>query len=238
MFFSCKFGMVNGLNTTIVVVLYCSITFHYFSFVFHSLHFFQILQLYFTGDVMPQNGMNYEGRRRGTSRNTCKASNWAPSTGLVNGAVAYNGCPAATTGTTDSTSPGTLNDTNPPCMVNGDVNHGKKGKSRKAIPPRTTEKQGSTISAVSDASAAGRVSSAATPGGISVNGATSLDTVAMPCNSDQMSRKPSLYAAAKKQRRWNKFARKKRCASYLTDALNKLFSPKFTFMHHCLHTCK
>ncbi|XP_044044940.1 uncharacterized protein LOC122872904 [Siniperca chuatsi] len=164
---------------------------------------------------MPQNGRNSEGRRRGMSRNTCKAnsqvSGQVPATGLVYCAIVHNGCPAAATRTSESTPAGTLNGTKPQCMVNGYINHGYKGKSTKAAPQRTLRKQGSTISAVTDASADGRVHSAGIPGGISVNGATSLDTVALPCNSDQMAPEPSPSAAAKNQRRRrNKFRRKKR----------------------------
>lgn len=182
---------------------------------------------------MPQNGINYAGKGRGTRRYTCKANDQAPSTGWVNGTIVHNGYPATTTGSINVPSPSTLNKTNPPCMVNGNINHGKKGKSWKATPPRTLGKQRSTSSAVSDASAADRVSTAVIPGGISVNGATSLGTVAMTSNSDQMSREPSLLAAAKKQRRWKRFARKKRCASYLADALNNCLVQKF--MNHYLH---
>lgn len=151
-------------------------------------------------------------RRRGPRHNTRKAHNQAPSTGLVNGAVVHNGCPAATTGTSDSTSPGNLNGINPPCMVYGAINH---GEDRKAALQKTLGNKGSTVSAVCDASAPGRVGSVVTTGGISMSGATSFDTVDVPCNSDQVSREHSLLAAAKKQRKWKKFAQMKRCATFV-----------------------
>lgn len=179
---------------------------------------------------MPQNGMNYEGKRRGTCRYTCKANDQSPSTGWVNGAIVQNTYPATTTGSINVPSPSTLNKTNPPCVVNSDINHSEKGKSRKATPPRTLWQQRSTSSVLADASAADRVSSAVFPGGISVNGATGLDTVAVSSNSDQLSREPRLLAASKKKRRVKKFARKKRCASYLADALNNCLVQKLT---HC-----
>ncbi|XP_030272614.1 uncharacterized protein LOC115581568 [Sparus aurata] len=157
---------------------------------------------------MPQTGMNYEGRRRGTRRSTCKANGLAPGADLVNGAVVHNGYPAAATRTNETTPAGTLNGTKPQCMVNGYINH--KYKSRNASPPRTLRKHGSTIPAVSDASTAGRVNSADNSGGISVNGAASLDTVASHCYSDQMAPEPSLSAGAKNRRRWKKCGRKKR----------------------------
>lgn len=189
--------------------------------------------------MMPQNGVNYEAGRRGMRRNTCKANSQVngqvPGSGLVNGAVVHNGFPAAASRTSESTPAGTLNGAKPQCMVNGYINHGYKGKSRKAALPRTLRKQGSTISAVTDASAVARVSGAVIPGGISVNGATSLDAVALPCNSDQTAPESSLSAAAKKQRTRNKFRRKKRCATYLLTALTKSFSPKCTFMHKYSH---
>ncbi|XP_049901004.1 uncharacterized protein LOC126390651 [Epinephelus moara] len=159
---------------------------------------------------MPQNGMNYVGRRGGTRHNTWKASSQVPSTGWVNGAIVHNGYPAAATGTSETTPAGTLNGTKPQCMVNGYINHGYKGKSTRAAPPRTPRKQGSTISAVTDASAAGRGRSARTPGGISVEGPTSLDTVASPCNSDRTAPRPSRSTASRNPRRREKFRRKKR----------------------------
>lgn len=184
---------------------------------------------------MPQNDMNLERSRRGTCCNTCKGTAQVPGAGLVNGAVVRNGCQAAATRTSESTPAGTLSGAKPQCMVNGYINHRHKGKSRKAPRPRTHRKQESTISAVTDALAAGRVSRAAIPGGISVNGATSLDTVALPCNSDQMAPEPSRSAAARKMWKCKKYGRKKRCATYLTAALNELFSPKYTFMHGYWH---
>ncbi|XP_029302292.1 uncharacterized protein LOC115017576 isoform X3 [Cottoperca gobio] len=162
---------------------------------------------YSTGDVMPQNSMNYEGRRGGTHHNTCKAKDQFPRKGLVNGAVAHNGCQAASTTTSESTPAGTLNGTKPQCMVNGYINHGYKGKSTTAARPRT---HGSTISAATDAPAAGRVHSASIPGGIPVNGTTRLDSAASLCNSKQMAPQPNLSATAKSQRRREKCRRRKR----------------------------
>lgn len=165
---------------------------------------------------MPQNGMNFEGRRRHTRRNTCRPSGLmngqVPDTGLVNGAVVHNGFPAAATRTSESMPAGTPNGTKPQCMVNGYINHGYKGKNTKALPPRTLEKQRSTFSAVTDTSAAGRVGSRGTPGGILVNGAASLDTLP---SSDQMAPESRLSAAVKNQRWRRKFRHQKRCATYL-----------------------
>eukprot|EP00064_Thunnus_orientalis_P019099 superscaffoldBa00004633_g19209 len=159
---------------------------------------------------MPQNGMNFEGRRRQTRRNTCGANglmnSQVPGSDLVNGAAVHNDFPAAATRTSESTPAGTPNGTKPQCMVNGYINHGYKGKRTKAPPQRTFWKQRSTISAVTDASTAGRVSSGGTSGAILVNEATSLDTLP---RSDQMAPEPSLSAAAKNQRR-RKFRHKKR----------------------------
>ncbi|XP_071359397.1 uncharacterized protein [Trachinotus anak] len=165
-----------------------------------------------TGDAMPQNGMNFEGRRRGTRCSTCKANGLVngqvPGTGLVNGAAAHNGCPATATSISEKTPAGIPNGTKPQCMVNGYINHRYKGKSTKTAPPRTLRKQGNTISAVTYPSAAGEVSSRDISRGIS--GATSLDTVALPNKSDQMAPESTLTAAAKNQRRGKKFRRKKR----------------------------
>ncbi|GAA6232347.1 uncharacterized protein LOC108875811 isoform X1 [Lates japonicus] len=159
---------------------------------------------------MPQHVLNFEGRRRGTYHSTCKTNGLVngqvPGTGLVNEAAAHNGRPAAATRISECAPAGTLNGTKPQGMVNGYINHGYKGKSTS----RTLRKQGNKISAVSDASAAGRVSGGDISGGISVNGATSLDTVVVPGNSDQMARKPRLSAAVTNQRRRKKFRHKKR----------------------------
>ncbi|XP_035516543.1 uncharacterized protein LOC118327333 isoform X2 [Morone saxatilis] len=152
---------------------------------------------------MPQNDMNYEGRRRGM-----RSSGDA----LVNGAAVDVGSPDATGRTSKRTPAGPLNGAKPQCMVNGYINHGCKGKSVRAPPPRTLRKQGSTTSAVTDASAAHRVSSAGFPGSVAVNGATSLDAVALSCTSDQMAPEPGPPAAAKKPRRWKKFLHKKRAS--------------------------
>ncbi|XP_040000820.1 uncharacterized protein LOC120799652 [Xiphias gladius] len=169
---------------------------------------------------MPQNGMNFDGRRRGVRHNTCKANglvnSQVPGRGLVNGVTAHNGCPATATRISESTPAGILNGTKPQCMVNGYFNHGYQGRIAKAAPPRTRRKQGKIIPAVTDASAAGRVISRDISGGISVSGATSLDTVALPSISDQMAPEPSLSAAAKNQRRRRKSICKKRYSEFVS----------------------
>ncbi|KAM7394095.1 hypothetical protein PAMP_020915 [Pampus punctatissimus] len=160
-----------------------------------------------TGNAMPQNGMNIRAGRREPGHNTSRANGLmngqVPDTDLGNGAVVHNDFPAAATRTSESTPAGTPNGTRPQCMVNGYINHAYKGKSTKALPPGTLRKQRRTISAVTDTSAAGRVGRGGTPGGILVNGATSLDTSP---SSDQMAPKPSLSAAVKNQRRDTDFA--------------------------------
>lgn len=123
--------------------------------------------------------------------------------GLLNGAIHHNGCAAATAGTSDSNN-------KPGSMVNGDINHRRKARNRKTRPPKTVGKEGSSISVASDASAAGRVSSAVVPGGISLNGAPSSDSAASHFNSVLTSQEPSQRAAAKGQKRWKKSAQKKR----------------------------
>lgn len=165
---------------------------------------------------MPQNGLNYEGRRR---RARGDANGHVPGAALVNGAVVHNGCPAAATRIGASAPAGAPTGTEAQCMVNGYINSGYKGRSKKALPPpRTLRKQGGRIT---DASAAG--SSTAFPGGISVNGPTSPDTTttttaaAWPCNSDQTAPEPSPSAPARNQRRWKRI-RHKRCACYLPSA--------------------
>uniref|UniRef100_A0A0F8CEK4 Uncharacterized protein n=1 Tax=Larimichthys crocea TaxID=215358 RepID=A0A0F8CEK4_LARCR len=165
---------------------------------------------------MPQNGLNYEGRRRRARGDTCDANGHVPGAALVNGAVVHNGCPAAATRIGASAPAGAPTGTEAQCMVNGYINSGYKGRSKKAPPPpppRTLRKQGSRISAVTDASAAG--SSTAFPGGISVNGPTSPDTTtttaaaAGPCNSDQTAPEPSPSAPARNQRRWKRIRHKR-----------------------------
>ncbi|XP_031727896.1 uncharacterized protein LOC116396975 [Anarrhichthys ocellatus] len=154
---------------------------------------------YSTGVVMPQNGMNYDGRRGGTRHSTCRVNSQVPGTGVVNGAGAHNGWPAAATEST-------VNGAEPPCVVNGDVNHWYKGKSKKAAPPRTLGKQQGTASAVTEASAAGGVRSAASPGEISVKG----DAAASPCSSERIAPQIILSATAKNQRRRERVKPRKR----------------------------
>lgn len=161
---------------------------------------------------MPQNGMNFMGRRRETRRNTCRASGLmnghVPGTSLVNGAVIHNGFPAAAPRSSESMPAGTHSSAKPQCMVNGYINHVDKGKRTKAPPPRTFRKQRSTTAAVTHTSAAGEVCSGGTSGGILVNEATSLDT--KPSPDQKTSADISLSAAAKNKKRWRKFRQKKR----------------------------
>lgn len=186
----------------------------------------QTFTLYITGDAMPQDHINFKGRRRGTCHNTCKANGEISGTDLVNGPTAPNGCKAYATTTSESTPAVTLNGTKPQCMVNGYINHGCKGKSTK-----TQRKEGRRISAVIDASAAGSVSGGGIPGGISVSGVTSLDVDASAHNSDQMTPDHSLSASMKNRRR-KKFRRKKRYVNNLTAAPNKSFSVKCSSIHN------
>lgn len=183
---------------------------------------------------MPQNGMNFMGRGRETRRNTCRANGLmnghVPGTGLVNGAAVHNGFPAAATRSSESTPAGTHNSAKAQCMVNGYINHVDKGKRTKAPPPRTFWKQRHTTAAAAHTSAAGRVCSGGTSGGILVNGATSLDTLPSP---DQMALGPSLSAAAKNQQKKRKFRHKKRCASYLTSALSAENAKSIISTHPC-----
>ncbi|XP_060883404.1 uncharacterized protein LOC132954780 [Labrus mixtus] len=159
---------------------------------------------------MPQNGMNYEGRRRGTRYNSCKVNGQVhgqvSGTDLVNGALAYNGFPAAATWTSDRPPHGMENGIRPQCGLNGYISHGYKDQSRKAVPPRTIRKQGSTISTVTGASASGRVIIAGIPDGISVNGGAK----SVPCDSDQMTPQPNFPAKARNQRPRKKFKHTKR----------------------------
>ncbi|CAK6953436.1 uncharacterized protein LOC122979752 [Scomber scombrus] len=170
---------------------------------------------------MPQNGMTFMGRGRETRRNTCRANGLmnghVPGTGLVNGAAVHNGFPAAANGSSESMPAGTHTSAKPQCMVNGYINHVDKGKRTKAPSPKTFWKQRSTTAAVAHTSAADRVCSGGTSGGILVNWATSLDTLPSP---DQMASEPSLSAAAKNQQKRRKFRHKKRRAPYLTSALS------------------
>ncbi len=182
---------------------------------FCFLPFIQTLQLHVTGDVMPQNWMNYEGRRGEARCNTCKANGQIKRTGLVNGAAAHNGYPAAATRPRDSTAAETLKDAAPQYMVNGYFNYGYKGKSRRAPPSRTLRKQGGMMSAVADASAAAGVSREASSGGIYVNRTTGLYAFTVPHKCEKKAPEPSLLAAEKRPRRWKKFERKKRWVTYL-----------------------
>ncbi|KAL3066893.1 hypothetical protein OYC64_016771 [Pagothenia borchgrevinki] len=159
---------------------------------------------------MAQNDTKYKRRRRGETRHyPCKVGDQVPVTGLVNGAVTLNGCPAASTRASKSTLVCTRDDIKPQCMVNGYIDHGDKGQRTKGTPRGTLGKHESTISAAPDASAAVRVCSARPPGGPSVNGTPSLDSVAPLCNSQQMAPQPNPSSTAKNWRR-RKFRLKKR----------------------------
>ncbi|XP_023134258.2 uncharacterized protein LOC111574079 [Amphiprion ocellaris] len=165
------------------------------------------------GDAMPQNGVNFVGRRR-ARHNTCKAndvvSSQVPSMGLVNGPVVYKYCSAAASRTCQSTPAGTLCDSKPPRTVNGYINHGYRGNITTAVPPKTLRKQGGMISAISDASAPGRLSRTSDPGSITVSGATKQDSVDLPHNFNQVVPDPSLPASGKNQRRRRYYRHKKR----------------------------
>nr|XP_020452604.1 uncharacterized protein LOC109958379 isoform X3 [Monopterus albus] len=161
------------------------------------------------GDAMPQDVIKCEGRRRGTRHSTCRANDqvngWVPGTDLVNGAVVRNGCRAAESTKSNSVPAGTLNGTRQQWGVNGYINYRYKAKSTNAA-----QKQGGGISSVTNASAAGRVNNRGIPGGVSVSGATSLDTVAFTCYSDRRTPELSPSAAKKNQRRRKKFRHHKR----------------------------
>ncbi|XP_074553709.1 uncharacterized protein LOC141810218 [Halichoeres trimaculatus] len=91
-------------------------------------------------------------------------------------------------------------------MVNGHIYKKCNGYDRQKVPPRTIRKQGSMISAVTDAPASGRVVSAGIPDGVQVNG----EAAPLPCYSDQMKPEGSHKADAKNNRPWKKFRHKKR----------------------------
>lgn len=154
---------------------------------------------------MPLNGMTFEDRGRETHRNTCKANGvvigQAPGTGLVNGAAAHNGYPSPTARIKKGTPAGIPNGTKPQCMVNGYINHEYKGRFRK---------QGSMISAVTYPPAAGGVSSTDGSQCTLINGAASLDTVALRSDSGQMTPESTPSAAVTMQRRKKKYRHNKR----------------------------
>lgn len=189
-----------------------------------SVHLNQTLQLCLTGHTMPQNGMNLEGRTRWTHHSTCKANDvfngQFPGSGLVIGAGVYNDRSAAGSRTNESTPAGTLQSPKPSRMVNGYINHGYKDRNTKAAPLKTQRKQQGTKSAAIEVSAAGRISDAGVPGGISVNGEARLDNVALPHNFVQRPNS-SLSATGKDQRRRKKIRPKKRCIYYHKLNLNK-----------------
>ncbi|XP_041640513.1 uncharacterized protein LOC121508075 [Cheilinus undulatus] len=150
---------------------------------------------------MPQDGMNYEGRRKGAHHNSCVVNSQVSGTDLGNGAVVYNGFPAAPGRYSQRRPNGSENCTRPEFGVNGYINFEYRGKSRKAVPARTFRKQENMLDAVTDAAASGRVVSAGIKGGTSVNG----DAV-----SDQMTPELSFPAKARNQKRKKRFSYKKR----------------------------
>ncbi|XP_058497090.1 uncharacterized protein LOC131467293 [Solea solea] len=166
---------------------------------------------------MPHSGMNFIGRRRGTHHNTFKSnyqvSCQVPGTGLINGVTSHDGCPPTATGISKSMPVDIPKGSKPQHMVNGHINHRYKGSSTNAAPLRTFREQGRMISAVTGASAAGRVSNGDISHNASVNGATSPDTVELTSNSDQMGAEPCLSATAVKSRPRRKTFRRKNRAT-------------------------
>lgn len=173
---------------------------------------------------MPQNNMNNGGRRKGSRPYSFEANTLVNSgvrgTDLVSGAVLHNGCTTAATKTSVRTSNDTENRNTPPCIVNGHINNKCNGFVRKTAPPWTNKRRGSRISAVTDASASGRIINAGTSHGVPVNG----EVVALPHDSEKSHR-----ADAKNPRPWKKFKRKKRWETYLKAAINK---SKCTLIHN------
>nr|XP_019939531.1 PREDICTED: uncharacterized protein LOC109627448 [Paralichthys olivaceus] len=164
---------------------------------------------------MLQIDMNVKGRRGGTRHSTCRASSLVNGhvlgSGIVNGTASHNGCPASAMKNSESTPAGILNGTKPQHMLNGYINHRRRGRCTEAAPPRTLRKGGGLICAVTDASAG--VSSSDISDGVSVNGAASLDMSALLGNCDQTAPGPSLSisaAPAKNRRRRKKSRRDKR----------------------------
>ncbi|XP_028285022.1 uncharacterized protein LOC114450796 [Parambassis ranga] len=163
---------------------------------------------------MPQNGLNLEGRRRWTHHSTCKAKDvfngQFPGSGSFVEAGVHNDRSAAGSKPSESTPADTLQSPKPPRMVNGYINHGYKDRNTKAAPSKTQRKQQGTKSAAIEVSAAGRISGASVPGGISVNGDARLDTATLPHNFVQSLPNSSLSATGKDQRRRKKIRHKKR----------------------------
>lgn len=160
--------------------------------------------------------MNFDGRRKETRHNICGADGLMVRQirDLVIGAIH---CPAGTTRTSENTQASTASVTRPQLMVNGYVylNHWYKGNNTKPVPAKTCREHGRKVSALSDASAPGRVGHGNTPGGVLLNAASSRDIVVSPI-SDQMTPKSGLSAAEKNKRFWKKFRNKKRCVTFLT----------------------
>ncbi|XP_068448261.1 uncharacterized protein [Clinocottus analis] len=139
---------------------------------------------------MPQNGVNYKGRRGGTRHGTCRADHRVPFTGLLNGAVPHNGWPAAAT---ENKLAGTVNGAKSTCVVNGVGNHWYKGKS--TTPPMTLWKKGS-------GALAGGVRSAGNARGIWAKGGAGQHPAASPCNPEQTA--PQLIQSATTKHQWRR----------------------------------
>ncbi|XP_030595754.1 uncharacterized protein LOC115787282 [Archocentrus centrarchus] len=168
--------------------------------------------------LVPQAGMRFEAKRRETHHNSCKTNDLVKNTGLVNGAVVYNGCSASANRTSGRIPAGTLYGPKPAYRINGYINHGYRGKSKKAAPSGTLKKQGSKNSVLNDASAADGVSGEDVPSGKSAKAS------AQPSNIQQVVPDPSLSASGKKQRRRRRF-RPKNSAERVAYPANRAFVP-------------
>ncbi|XP_013128450.1 uncharacterized protein LOC100692714 [Oreochromis niloticus] len=152
---------------------------------------------------MPQAGMNFEPKRRGTYHNSRKTNDLINNIGLVNGAVVYNGCSASASRISRSTPAGTQHGPKPTYRINGYINHGYKGKSTKAAPPGTIKKQGCKISALCDSPASDGNRSEDLMSG------NSAKVSAPPSNINQKVPDLSLSASGK-NKRWRRSRHKKR----------------------------
>lgn len=157
---------------------------------------------------MPQACMNFEPNRRGTYHNSRKTNDLINNTGLVNGAVVYNGCSASASRISRSTPAGTQHGPKPTYRINDYFNYGYKGKSTKAAPSGTLKKQGCKIPALCDAPASDG------NGSEDLLSGNSAKVSAPPSNIDQKVPDPSLSVSGKKKR-WRRSRHKKRCITYL-----------------------
>ncbi|XP_005749007.1 uncharacterized protein LOC102199898 [Pundamilia nyererei] len=152
---------------------------------------------------MPQACMNFEPNRRGTYHSSRKTNDLINNTGLVNGAVVYNGCSASASRISRSTPAGTQHGPKPTYRINDYFNYGYKGKSTKAAPSGTLKKQGCKIPALCDAPASDG------NGSEDLLSGNSAKVSAPPSNIDQKVPDPSLSASGKKKR-WRRSRHKKR----------------------------